>query len=392
MRVLLVHNRYVLRGGEDTVFDQERQLLIDHGHDVAVYTLENQSIDGASRLALGAQAIWSSKTTAAVAALVRTHGSQVVHVHNTLPLISPSVFHAASGAGVPVVKTLHNYRMLCANGMLIRDGAICEDCVGQRVAWSAIRHGCYRNDRAATAVVVSTIALHRAIGTYRRKIARYIALCEFSRNKLLQAGLPAERVVIKPNFATDRYEGANLDGPRDGALWLGRLSPEKGVRVLLEAWRRVARIPLAVIGTGPMEDELKGALQGADVRLLGYVDDHVRTRELSGASFVVMPSLVYEGFPMVVAEAFSAGTPIIASRLGAMAELVEDGVTGLHFEPGNSEDLAAKVLWAREHPDEMRRMGRAARRVYERLYTAAASHRRLVEIYEDAIASRATLS
>jgi glycosyltransferase involved in cell wall biosynthesis len=392
MRVLLVHNRYVHRGGEDTVFDQERELLVEHGHEVADYVVENREIEGRSRLALSARAFWSSETTRDIGQLIRDHRPEVVHVHNTLPLISPSVFHAAANAGVATVKTLHNYRMLCANGMLIRNGALCEDCSGRKVPWPAVAHGCYRNSRAATAVVVSTIAMHRAIGTYRHKVSRYIALCEFSRTKLLEAGLPASRVVIKPNFAVDRYRGGGWDTARSGALWLGRLSGEKGVSVLVEAWRALPDAPLTVIGTGPLESDVRRGLDGKPARLLGFVDDETRTRELASAAFVVMPSLVYEGFPMVVAESFSAGTPIIASRLGAMAELIEDGETGLHFEPGNGRDLADKVRWAQAHPDEMRRMGHNARRVYEQRYTAQASHDRLVQIYREAIEARAVLS
>lgn len=389
MRVLLAHNRYRLRGGEDTVFDQERDLLRSHGDDVVEYTVGNDDVDPSSPVALGIRTLWSTQSHAEVTRLIRETRPDVLHVHNTLPLLSPSIFAAASDAGVPVVKTLHNYRLLCANGMLVRDGSVCEDCVGRSVAWPALVHKCYRGSRGATAAVVATVAMHRAIGTYRRKVTRYIALCEFSRSKVLEAGLPPERVVVRPNFTIDRYAATPSATSRTGALWLGRLSGEKGISVLLDAWPAVPQVPLSIIGTGPMGDEVRRTLTAENVRHLGYVDDTERTRALADAAFVVMPSVVYEGFPMVIAESFSAGTPIIASRLGAMAELVVDGVTGLHFTPGDAADLAAKVRWAHEHPEDMLRMGRTARQVYEARYTAETGYRRLIEIYQEAIAAAA---
>lgn len=385
MRVLLAHNRYAHRGGEDTVFDQERALLRSRGHEVHEYVRENRHIDPSQRATLGLSTVWSSEAHAAIKALIERTRPDVLHVHNTLPLISPAVYYAAADCGVPVVQTLHNYRLLCANGMLLRASQVCEDCVGHAVGWSAVRHGCYRGHRAATAAVVGAMALHRAVGTWRRKVARYIALCEFARNKLLQAGLPPERVVVRPNFARDDFAGRDLlHNERDGALFLGRLSVEKGVNVMAEAWRAGLDVPLTVMGAGDLEPALRQALGAGPHRMLGFVDDDLRADGLQRAAFVVMPSLVYEGFPMVVAEAYSAGTPIIASRLGALAELVDDGVTGLHVDPGDPVDLAAKVRWAHAHPEAMRAMGRRAREVYLQRYTADVSYRRLIEIYDEA--------
>lgn len=387
MKILLAHNRYAQRGGEDTVFDQERRLLVDRGHEVTDYLRENRHIDASNRASLGLRTIWADDAYREVKALIERTRPDVMHVHNTLPLLSPSIYYAAAACRVPVVQTLHNYRLLCANGMLIRNAGVCEDCVGRTVAWPAVVHKCYRGDRNASFAVVGAITVHRAVGTWRRKVARYVALCGFSRDKLLEAGLPPERVVVKPNFARDEYAGRALhEQPRKGALFLGRLSPEKGVKVMIDAWQGLRDVPLTVIGTGDMAGEVRAGLDGTAARLLGYVSDETRSEELANASFVVMPSLVYEGFPMVLAETYSAGTPVIASRLGALAELVEDGVTGLHFNPSDPIDLAAKVRWAHDHPAEMARMGQNARRTFEQSYTAEASHTRIMEIYREAIA------
>lgn len=386
MRVLLAHNRYAQRGGEDAVFDQESALLRSHGHEVEEYLRDNRDIGRTSDARLALNTLWSSAAHDDAVRVMRELKPDVLHVHNTLPQISPAIYYAAATCKVPVVQTLHNYRLLCANGMLLRDGAVCEDCVGRRFGTPAIIHRCYRGSRLASFSVVSTIAFHRAIGTWRHKVSRYIALCEFARNKVLEAGLPPDRVVVKPNFSRDRHVGVDLDGPRAGALYLGRLSPEKGVDVLIDAWAGLA-VPINVIGTGGLEARMRSTAS-SHVTIHGFLSDEEVTAAMRRASFLVMPSIVYEGFPMVVAETFSAGTPIVASRIGALAELIEDGVTGLHFEAGNPVDLAAKVRWAHEHPAEMAAMGRRARETYERKYTPAANYERLIEIYEEA---RATL-
>jgi glycosyltransferase involved in cell wall biosynthesis len=382
MKILLVHNRYVQRGGEDAVFDQERDLLRAGGQEVEEYVRENSEIGARSSIGLGLSATWSFDAYEDIQRILTRFQPDIVHVHNTLPLISPSVYYSAARAGVPVVQTLHNYRLLCANGLLMRNAATCEDCVGKAIGWPAVRHRCYRGSLGASLAVVASNATHRLLGTWRRKVGLFIALCEFSRSKLLQAGLPTDAVVVRPNFTADLDGDAGAQ--RAGALYLGRLSSEKGVGLLLEAWRELL-VPLKVIGTGELEPAVRASAELGHLQLLGYVSQEVRDLALSTASFVVMPSLVYEGFPMVVAESYSAGTPIIGSRLGALAELIEDGVTGLHFEPGSADDLARKVRWAYENPQKMAEMGRRARQRYEERYTADVGYRRLMQIYDQAI-------
>jgi glycosyltransferase involved in cell wall biosynthesis len=382
MKILLAHNRYQHRGGEDTVYEQERDLLATRGHDVVEYLKDNRQLDGASRLRMAADTLWSSASFRELDALIERVRPDVVHVHNTLPQISPAIYYAAARHGVPVVQTLHNYRLLCANGLLMRESVVCESCVGKAIGWPAVRHACYRQSRAATIAVVGSTVLHRAIGTFRRQVARYIAMCEFSRAKLMQAGVPHDRIVLKPNFAQDSHGAHDLRAPRSGALFVGRLSAEKGIDVLIEAWKDSA-VDLELMGGGELSGAQRAAASPA-VHIRGFVSDPVLAAAMRRSQFLVLPSLVYEGFPMVIAEAFAAGLPIIASRLGAMAELVEDGVTGLHFNAGDAADLSAKVRWAAANPAAMHQMSLNAREKYLRHYTPQANYERLMEIYDEA--------
>ncbi|MEX1294888.1 MAG: glycosyltransferase family 4 protein [Candidatus Limnocylindrales bacterium] len=386
MRILLAHNRYALRGGEDSVFDHEVEMLRNHDHEVEQYLKLNADLPKpgpVGGIALAAGTVFSRTNYREVLDAIDRFRPDVVHVHNTLPQISPSIYFAAAKRGLPVVQTLHNYRLLCANGLLMRDQRVCEDCVGRRVMVPAVRHKCYRDSVAASAAVATMLGIHRAIGTYRSKVTMYIALTEFSRSKLLEAGLNPEDVVIKPNFAADIHGDAALTSTRTGALFVGRLAEEKGVRVMAQAWRDL-EVDLKVLGEGPLAPLLAKGSAPDRIDLRGFVSGDALAESMRTSSFIVMPSLVYEGFPMVVAEAYAAGLPIVASRLGALGEVVEDGVTGLHFEAGDAADLAAKVRWANEHPDEMARMGRNARERYLERYTPESNHKRLIEIYEEA--------
>lgn len=382
MRVLLIHNHYAQRGGEDAVFAQERKLLQDHGNEVAEYTKDNRHLTASNSLRLAVDAIWSREADRDVAELIERFRPEVLHAHNTLPQISPSIYHTASRLRVPVVQTLHNYRLVCANGLLLRDGRVCEACVGRAIGLPALLHGCYRGSRAATLSVVATLGVHKAIGTWSRKVTRYIALCQFAKAKILATGIPPERVVIKPNFVIDRHGSDAAGGQRSGALFVGRLSIEKGVDTLVQAWANVPAA-LEIYGTGDLEPGLRrDAVSG--VKFNGFAESDTIAAAMRRASFLVMPSRYYEGFPVVLAEAFSAGLPVIASRLGALEELVQDGVTGLHFTSGDAHELAAKVQWALANPQRMTAMGRAARSVYEAEYAPLSNYRRLMAIYRDA--------
>lgn len=378
MRILIAHNAYLHRGGEDSVVDAEADLLRGRGHAVEIYSRNNDEIASIPRLSLASQTFWSSRTTEYVAGLIGDFKPDVIHVHNTFPLISPSLYWAASRAGIPVVQTLHNFRLLCPQAMFLREGKVCEDCLGH-LPWRSVVRGCYRDSKAQSAVLGGMLVLHRALGTYREKVTRYIALNEFCRQKFIAGGLPVGRIAVKPNFVDFP---AHVEVSRKGFLFVGRLSVEKGLTTLVNAIARIPEAQLRVAGVGPEASVLEGV---ANVTALGGLSSELVRNEMSKASALVVPSIWYETFGMVIVEAFSTSTPVIASRIGALVDLVEDGVTGLLFEPGNADDLAAKLHWAKQNPERMRQMGRNARQYYEAEYTADKNYAQLMAIYRDAI-------
>jgi len=389
MIILVCHNHYRRPGGEDQVFAAERRLLEAHGHRVAPYAVSNESLVRKGRLAGTASAIWNRAAGSALRRLIRGRRPGVVHFHNTFAAISPAGYYAAKREGLPVIQTLHNFRLLCPNAVFYRNGKVCEDCLGKAIPWPGVVHCCYHDSATHTGAVALMLTVHRALGTWTRMVDVYIALTEFARRKFIEGGLPAEKIVVKPNFV-DPDPGQRTSAG-NSAVFVGRLSPEKGVRTLLSAWQRLDGIPLRMVGDGPLRGELEETKMRNDIDAVALLGK--RSREdvldiLKGSRFLVLPSECYENFPMSIAEAFACGVPVIASRLGAMAEIVEDGRTGLHFNPGDPEDLAAKVEWAWTHPERMAEMGREARREYERKYTAERNYEMLMGIYERAGAGR----
>ncbi|MDB5805465.1 MAG: transferase [Betaproteobacteria bacterium] len=379
LRVLLVHNRYQQAGGEDAVVADEMRMLQKNGVHVELYERHNGQVATISPARLAAGTVWSTRTTADLEGIIGRFRPDLIHAHNTFPLISPSLYYGAASHHIPVVQTLHNFRLFCAQAMFMRDGAVCEDCLG-KLPWRGVLRRCYRGSTAQSAVLVAMLGAHRSLGTYRRRVTRYIALNRFCRDKFIEAGLPAERVVVKPNFVD--LPAPDAAGPRGGALFVGRLSPEKGIGVLADAARLLPDADVEVIGDGPEESRLHG-LPG--VRLAGRQAPAQIYERMRGAACLVLPSIWYENFPRVLVEAFACGLPVIASRLGAMAELIEDGVSGLLFTPADARDFADKLAWAQAHPEQMRRMGEAAREVYLRNYTSRANFAQLSAIYRDAL-------
>lgn len=381
MHILLVHNEYIHKGGEDVVLSNETALLQAHGHRVTVATVSNRSIDGAwAQLKTAVYAANSPFGAAWMRQQLAATKPDVVHVHNFFPLLSPSIYRVCNDAAVPVVQTLHNYRTICANAMLTRNDGPCELCVSGS-PYQGVRYRCYRQSAVATLPLARMIAKNRAAGTWQNRVDRFIALTGFARSRFLAAGFPADKVVAKPNFVAD--PGPSV-APNDGgaALFVGRLAAEKGIETMMRAWETLD-VPLVVAGDGPMRPLVDGAAS-PQVTALGWKTGAEIAQEMRRARFLVMPSTWYEGFPMTLVEAFALGRPVLVSRLGSMAEVVEDGVNGLHVNPGDPADWAEKVRWAHAHPDEMATMGRNARRIYDERYTAERNHEMLMAIYEEA--------
>lgn len=388
MRILLAHNAYQHQGGEDMVVGSEIALLRAHGHEVAEYRRDNSEIMGISKPVLAANTFWSRRTVHEADRLIAEFHPDVIHAHNTFPLISPALYWAAERAGVPVVQTLHNFRLMCLSAMFLRDGKVCEECLG-RLPWRGVARKCYRASAAQSAVLAGMLAMHRSLGTYRNKVARYIALNDFCRNKFIEGGLPAERIVVKPNFVdwveARQHPGLSRERERQGLLFVGRLSVEKGVETLARAAVLLPNPGLRVAGEGPEARLLEGV---AGITRLGSLAGDIVRQEMSGALALVLPSIWYENFPRTIVEAFACGLPVIASRIGVLADLVRDGETGLLFEPGNPRDLADKMAWALAHPEHMMEMGRKALAQYEAEFSAEVNYRLLMDIYAGVLAER----
>jgi glycosyltransferase involved in cell wall biosynthesis len=387
MRVLMVHCRYQIRGGEDECYEAEQRLLREAGVEVDGYEDDNRRVEQRGAVRTAVATVWSESAYRGIRARLRERRYDLVHVHNFFPLISPAVYHAAQAEGCAVVQTLHNYRLWCPAGIFYRDGHVCEDCLGKAVPWPGVVHACYRDSRAGTATVAAMLAGHRLIGTWRSKVDLYIALNEFMRQKAIAGGVPAGKIAIKPNFVS--HDPGMGDGAGGFALFAARLNREKGVPELLAAWQRLgARIPLKIMGDGPLTEEVRRA--AAANPALDYLGRRPLAEfyELLGAArFFIFTSTWYEGFPRVISEAYARGTPIVASAIGPIAEVVANGRTGLHFRPGDVDDLVAKVAWLLDHPEEEAALRQNARAEFEAKYTAAVNLEQLLAIYERALAS-----
>jgi len=382
MKILVVHNRYQIRGGEDESFEVEVNTLRGAGHDVVTYTQDNERVERIGRVRTAVRTVWSQQTYREVRRVLADENIGLVHVQNFFPLISPSVYYAGRTARVPVVQTLRNYRLLCPNSLFFRDGHVCEDCMGKFVPWPGIVHTCYRDSKTATATVGGMITIHRLLRTWDHMVDLYVALTEFARKKFIQGGIPADKIVVKPNCV---YPDPGIGGGARGyILFVGRLSPEKGVSTLLDAWQQVGHgRRLCIVGEGPLRSVVEEASRRMpEIEYLGRQELAEVYRLMGEAEAVVFPSEWYETFGRVAIEAFAKQTPVVAARIGAIAEVVDDGRTGLLFEPGNVGDLCRQLEWVWSHPGAMVEMGQEARREYEAKYTASRNYAMLMEIYE----------
>jgi glycosyltransferase involved in cell wall biosynthesis len=331
-----------------------------------------------SALTVARWTLWSSESAHDFEKLLKRFQPDVVHVHNTLAMISPSIYWVASRLRIPVVQTLHNFRLLCPHGNLFRAEKVCEDCLG-RSPWRGAVRACYRDSVPQSSVLAAMLMFHRAIGTWQNKVTRYIALNDFCRTKFLQGGLPEDKLLSKPNFVNFPAPAASA---RDGFLFVGRLSRLKGVGVLAQAIQQLQSASVRIAGTGPDSELLKGV---PGIQLLGSMGLTEVQAEMTRATALILPSVCYDSFPRTLVEAFACGLPVIASRIGSLPDLIQDGVTGLLFESGNAQDLADKMRWAQRNPADMLKMGEQARTRFEEQYTEESNYHQLMSIYAEAI-------
>lgn len=384
MKILMAHNFYQQPGGEDRVFAAEKALLRQGGHTVVEYTESNARIASLPHLDFLKESVWSTKSFEAVLKIIDEVKPDVAHFHNTFPLISPSAYYACRRRGVVVVQTLHNSRLICPAARLFRRGKYCEDCLTFPGAVPGIFHRCYHDSGLHTGVAAFIYRFHRFIGTWNKAVDGYIVFSEFYRRKFIRWGLPPEKVFIKPHFvAPDPRPREN--GPGDYILFVGRMSPDKGVRTLIRAWPGVRDFSLKIVGNGNDFSEIGSMIKTQNFRgieLLGEKNKDDVFRLMKGARAVVVPSEVAETFGLVAVEAFACGTPVLAADIGALSEVVTDGVNGRLFIPGDHADLREKILWMMRHPREADSMGTAARKIFEARYGASSNLRRLEDIYE----------
>ncbi len=384
MKILLLHNRYQQAGGEDVVVRSEMDLLQEREHEVRLLEADNAEIDGyLSQVKTAVETIYSPRMRRRIASEITAFEPDLVHVHNFFPLLSPSVYYACRDAGVPVVQTLHNYRLICPSATLFRDGHVCEECLGRSFAWPGIAHGCYRGSHVCTASIAAMQTVHRVARTWQQCVDMYIALTDFSRSTFIRGGLPADKIVVKPNFAPSR--GPAGKGRGGYALFVGRLSPEKGIEVLLAACKRIVpSFPIWIVGDGPLAERTRSAANKCIVHLGARSREEI-TDLMRDAAFLVVPSVCYETFSLVIPEAFEAGLPVIASDLGSPGALVTAGRTGLLFRPGDPKSLAEQIDWAVAHPDRISQMRQHARWEYEEKYTPARNYDLLMDIYQQTL-------
>lgn len=391
MRVLLIHNFYGSEApsGENVVFSAEKELLESRGHEVQVHLRFSDDIrkkGGFGKVVGAASTPWNPVSSRRLRELISKFQPQVVHAHNTFPLISPSVFHTV-GLSAAKVLTLHNYRLLCPAAIPMRNGVICTECIRDKSVLPSLIHGCYRESRMATLPIAIGVALHRFIGTWERKIDAFIALSEFQRELMSSGGLPYENIYVKPNFYPGDPKVVSFDDRGDYVVFVGRLGQEKGVHTLVQAWRKWRGVAprLRFIGDGPLRNELEKDAENLPIEFLGQISYEEVQKQIANARMLILPSECFEGFPMVLREAFALGTPVAVSNLGPLPSIVQHGENGVVFLAGNADELNCAVEGALLDLDALKKMSKGARVSFEKLYNEEANYRMLIEIYEKAL-------
>lgn len=392
MRVLFIHNQYQQHGGEDVALELESNLLKEMGHEVEVVLFSNDGPSGTSgALRSGMNAVYNAGAAKKVRKAIQLFKPDIVHAHNWFFTASPSIFHAASKEGVPVIMTIHNYRFICANALLLRNDRPCELCVNKTWPMDGIRYKCYRNSASQSALVTAITGIHKSLHTWQRKVNNYIVLTPFAKSRLVGSSFRVnpERMIIKPNFIPDPGQG--LLPREDFFLFAGRLSTAKGVHVMLKAFAGMPSAKLVVAGEGPEKDMLmQEHANTSNITFAGRQSRAELLEMMKRCKAVIFPSLWYEGLPFIILEAFATGTPLIASRLGTMAEVITHRFNGLHFSPGDAEELKNAVKTIEQSGPDVEQLYGNARQTYLEKYHPGIHYRSIMSIYESTIANSRT--
>lgn len=385
MRIVLVHNYYKESGGEDQVFINEKNLLIRNGHKVFTYERKNKLELNSlfSKVKIFFQVHYNRSSKKQFHHFIKLNNPDLVHVHNFFPLITPSIYDACVEEGIPVIQTLHNFRLICPTSILMHNGKIYRKSI-EKGAYSSIIDKVYKKSYLGTYAVSRMIEFHKNNGTWENKVDKFIALTTFSKSIYVEAGFPKKKISIKPNFFQKKVKLQK--NKRSGALYVGRISPEKGIKTLISAWQGI-NYPLKIVGDGPLISEITSA-NNSSIKSIGALSQNKVMEEMSKASFLILPSLCYEGFPMVILESFANSLPVIASDHGSISEIITNNKNGLLFEPGDSIQLKKKVKWMFENPEACMKMGMNAKIEYDTKYTPDNNYNKLIQIYNNTIQNK----
>lgn len=368
--------------------ESESSILIKNKHEVETLYFDNFPMEShLSKITSALRAIYNFSSARKVSKMIRQFKPDIIHIHNLFFVASPSVIYAAHKHKIPVILTLHNYRLVCANALLLRNNQICELCTQKKFPLAGIRYKCYRNSAIESALVISITGIHKLFKTWQNKIHTYITLNEFSRSKLLHSSLsiPADKMITKPNFVPDPGEG-NLQR-ETFFLFAGRIVKEKGVHVLAKAFANMPGNKIIIIGDGPEKDLLQEEFRSyPNIFFEGQMEKKRVTGYMKKCKAFICPSIWYEGAPLTIIEAFATGTPVIASNLGSMAESITDGFNGLHFNAGDADDLCAKIRMLVTETENNSMLYRNARQTYLDKYHPDIHYNAILKIYENAVA------
>ncbi len=392
MKILIIHNKYLKYGGEDSVFDSEKRLLEQNGNEVETLIFDNQALQGIAKLKMIYSIFYNNHSEKLLTDKIKTFQPQIIHVHNFFYDASPSIFYVANKYNIPVVQTLHNYRLICAGALLLRDNKPCELCINQKFPLAGIKHKCFGNSYLKTTQLTLMTSLHKYLGTWKEKITTYICLTEFAKSKIANSSLqiPLENITVKANCTEDvGYQHIKDNKREDFYLFIGRLSKEKGIYILLEAAKK-SGCKLEIIGDGELKELVEKAAQmHPNIIYHGFQQKDFITNKLKTCKTLIFPSIWYEGMPLTILEAFSAGTPIIASDIDNINELITDNYNGVHFHYGNASDLAEKIQYFEDNFNNnfqnIAHLYTQARLTYEQKYTPGIIYKQLIAIYEKTI-------